>query len=707
MKTSLHWLSDFLPGELDAGALADALTHGGLPVENIESHGGDAVIDVEVTSNRGDCLSHVGVARELAALMNRAFRPPASGGATSSAHEAMSATRAAFPAGAEAAPNSGDATSPSPAISGSTAPLAGVRVDIESPSLCPHYTARLIRGVKIGPSPDWMARRLAAIGVRSINNVVDVTNYVMFEVGQPLHAFDFAKISGGKIVVREALAGEKLISIDGHERALSPGMLVIADALRPVALAGVMGGRDSEVSDATVDVLLESARFDPLSVRKTARTLAMKSDSSYRFERGIDPTLPVRAGLRAAELILQTAGGTLVPGVAEAGATGWQPKTISLRLARVKQVLGIELPTAEMLAALNRLGLSPVLHGDRIDVTSASWRLDVGREIDLVEEVARVIGYDRIPMREEISIRLAPPEPTIQTIDAIRDTLVAAGYFEAVTFSFVSDLLADDFTPTLGGASAALPRTDPAVRKADGRLRPSLLPGLLESVRFNETAGTNNARLFEIGSTFVNDAAGNVDERRKLGLVGGESLRDVRGVVETILSRLDAERSINIVPDARAGFGKSACGRIEWNGTPVGFLGVIDRATAEKLSLRGRPAAAEIELGPLLGGARHVPTLKPLPRFPAVRRDLSLVVAESVRFEKLANVIRGVNPQFLEDVEYVTAYRGKPLEPGTKSVTITLVFRSPTDTLTGEQVESSVKPVIAAAKDKLSATLRA
>ncbi len=258
MKISLEWLSDFLPGPLDAEAAADALTRGGLPVEVIERFGDDTVIDVEVTSNRADCLSHQGIARELAALLNRPLQAAAS-------HVPAESTKA-----------TGEATS----------------VRIDALELCPHYTARIIRGVRVAPSPRWLQRRLEAVGLRPINNVVDVTNYVLFETGQPLHAFDFDRLEGHRIIVRRAQSGEKLVTLDGKEVSLSPDMLAIADAHRPVALAGVMGGKDSEVTDATRNILLESARFDPLSIRKTARALSMRSDSSYRFERGIDPTLP-------------------------------------------------------------------------------------------------------------------------------------------------------------------------------------------------------------------------------------------------------------------------------------------------------------------------------------------------------------------------------------------------------------------------------
>jgi phenylalanyl-tRNA synthetase beta chain len=258
-----------------------------------------------------------------------------------------------------------------------------------------------------------------------------------------------------------------------------------------------------------------------------------------------------------------------------------------------------------------------------------------------------------------------------------------------------------------GGAILPLPRTDPNVRKADGYLRPSILPGLLEAVRRNETVGTAGAKLFEIGSTFWLDAGGNVVERRRLALAGGEALRDVRGVVETILERLDPDRPVQVVPDPRAGFGKSASGRIEWGGEVIGHLGKTDRKVADKLSLRELPAAAELDLAPLLAGAKHVKQLHPLPKFPAVRRDLTLDVGESVPYQTIESLLRDVKPELLEDLEYVATYRGKPLAKGQKSVTVTLVFRSPSETLTGEAVEASVQRVIEAAKRELNATLRA
>jgi len=671
MKISLEWLSQYLSGPVTAQGAADALTNGGLPVEVIETVGNDTVIDVEVTSNRSDCLSHTGVARELAALLNLDFRDLAL-----------------------------------PTFKQDSAPTSSTglkAVGIDAPELCPHYTARVFRGIKIAPSPAWMQRRLTAVGLRPINNIVDITNYVLFEMGQPLHAFDFDTIGGKQINVRQAKPGEKLTSLDGHERQLSPEMLVIADANRAIALAGVMGGRDTEVTDKTVNILLESARFDPLSIRSTARKLAMGSDSSYRYERGIDPTLPERAARRAAQLILEIAGGEIAGPLVVAGSSGYSPKNLWLRLGRLQQVVGVEFPAQQVVEAFTRLRMNPILRGERIDVTAPSYRLDLNLEIDLVEEAARLIGYEHIPEREEISIRVAPANLTQKATEMIRSLLIAGGYFEAMTLSFVTDSLAKSFLPP---EAAGLLRADARVRKADAQLRPSLLPGLLEAVRRNETTGTPGAKLFETGSTFWLDSTGKVDERQRVALVGSTDYRAVRGIIETLVDRLDSHRKLVITPSDRPGFAAGACGKIEWGSEHLGFIGKVDRTLSGQLSLRELPVIAELEMSVLIKGAQHVPQLHPLPRFPAVRRDLSLVVSESTRYQQMESIVNEVKPEGLEAIDYLTTYRGKPLEAGTKSVTITLVFRSATSTLTSEAVESSVQRVVEAAREKLGAVLR-
>ena len=667
MKTSCDWLSDFLPTRPDPASAGEALTMAGYPVEEVERVDGDDVMEVEITSNRPDLLCHVGVARELAAVRDLVFhqkesRPP------------------------ESAEPAADATS----------------VKIEATDLCPHYTARLIRGVKIGPSPQWMQTRLTAVGLRPINNVVDVTNYVLFETGQPLHAFDFDKLAGGRIVVRTAAEGETLKTLDGQDRAVTPDTLCICDAQKPVALAGVMGGLDSEVTAATTNILLESARFDPISVRNTSRRLKLFSDAAHRFERGLDPTLAVSAGRRAAQLILETAGGTLLNGYAEAGGDGWTPRTLHLRFAALQRLLGVDLPHEQVVEALLRLHLNPVRNRDGVTINVPPHRQDLNLEVDLIEEVARVVGYDQIPTREAITVTVQPADPAIEAKNVARAALAAGGYFEAVTFSFVSDGLRDDFLPK----GCTLRRVDPATRKADGHLRPSLLPGLCESLRYNETVGNGDVRLFETGSAFYRDADGSPVESFRLAFAGGHDYAETRGMMEVVLNKLDADRPIRVEPAERSGYGDGACGRVIWGGAAIGFVGTLARGISEKLDLRDLPAVCELDLDALIDGYKPVPSVRPLSRSPAARRDVSLVVAEDVRYDQLAGLTGYLGLPDLEAVEHAATYRGKPLAAGQKSVTLTLVFRREGSTVSREEADAATDRLGELASQRFGATVR-
>lgn len=672
MKTSLQWLRIYLPDAPDALTCGDKLTLAGLPTETFEKYADpvsgkmDDVFDVEVTSNRSDCLSHVGIARELGALLNLAVVEP-----------------------------------PNDPPTGLIKKGELVPVTVEDSHGCPLYTARVIRGVKIGPSPAWLQRDLEAIGLRPINNVVDVTNFILMEMGQPLHAFDLAKLTGPGIVVRRAKEGEELVSIDGHTRKLDSTMLVIADTQKPVALAGVMGGKDSEVSEQTTDILLESAIFDPLTIRRTSRKLGLRSDSSYRFERGLDPTLARRASLRAARLILELAGGTLVEGESAVGRPTPPAKKLTLRFERLKQVLGYDISREAAVDALTRLRLSPVVEGDRVKVTVPPDRLDLNIEVDLVEEVARVTGYEHIPQKDAIEIRLTEPDLTARSMSLITETAVGSGYFEAITFSFVTDHLAMDFLPQ---GATGLPRAEHGTRKADAQLRPSLVPGLLEALRRNESAGNGAVRLYETGSTFILDKDGKLTETRKIALVGGKDITATRGVVEALLSRLDARRAVKVEPAKVNGY--DAGGIIYWGELAVGVLGVVSKKAVDKVDLRHTPCAAEIELAPLIQNTRHVPQLVPLPRFPAVERDVSLVVSETTSYDSIAALIGPLNLANLESVQHVTTYRGKPLEKGQKSVTLRLNFRAADKSLKAEDADVAVNTFIEKAKSAVGAVLR-
>jgi phenylalanyl-tRNA synthetase beta chain len=665
MKVSLEWLSQFVDGPLEMHEVADALTMGGLTTENFSTVGPDTVLDVEVTSNRPDCLSVLGVAREVAALMGRTFLRPA---LSSSAGQGV----------------------------------APISVTIENPADCPHLAMQLIKGVKVAPSPAWMQRRLQALGQRPINNLVDITNYVLLEMGKPLHVFDHAKLQGGTIGSRKARAGESIQLLDGKTYKLEPWMVVIADGVAPVALAGIMGGELSSVNEQTVDVLIESARFEPLLIRKTARTLALASDSSYRFERGLDPTSVINAMHRCVQLILELAGGTVTGPIVEAGSTGYSPAKLSMRAPRFNALIGVDWTVQKCAAALTKLSLNPVAKGEVIEVDVPSHRLDLRIEADLIEEVARITGYGEIPTRDQVAIRLTPTDTRRSTLDNVRRCLNAAGFYESLTFSFVPDVLAEDFKHA---AAARLHKVLSATRKVDAQLRPSVLPNLLQSVRHNESVGTSGARLFEIASTFWIDAAGKSLEQRIVGMVGDDDFAHLRGAVEAILNRLDRSRVVSIVPTTRAGYVKGGVGEVRWGGTLVGYVGKVDRGVCEKIGLKSLVSAAELFVEELIAGAVHVPQLVPLPKYPAVRRDLSLLVNESVRYEEILGVVGKCKLEALESVDYVTTYRGKPLEKGTKSVTITLGFRSPDGTLTSEAVDAKVAAVVEVAKS-IGATLR-
>ena len=493
MKIALDWIAQYLDRPVAPDEAADALLNAGLPIESVTPIGDTHVLDVEVTSNRTDCLCHMGLARELAALLGRTFKP-------------------VVPSITETGPDAAALT----------------KVQIDDLAGCPYYSARVITGVKVGPSPAWLKNRLESIGLRSVNNVVDVTNFVLMEVGQPLHAFDFKGLAEKRIVVRRANAGEKMQAINASTYELSPANLVIADAIRPVAIAGVMGGKETEVDANTTDILLESARFEQLLTRFTARQLALMSDASYRFERGVDPTAAEWASRRAAQLILETAGGTLARGFVAMGAATPKNIAITLRLKRIPEILGMDVPLDRTMNILASLGFNPTREGDTLRCTVPSHRLDVEREIDLIEEVARVYGYKHLPVHGQV-VHQVQPEPDIErAARTARTALLAAGFSESITLSFVPRPEAEAFLPAGGGAIAV----SHSGWKADV-LRPSVLPSLLAVRRTNQYAGTDDARVYEVAETFwqTGDPKSAPAQKRVLALVGN-SVPEVRGALE-------------------------------------------------------------------------------------------------------------------------------------------------------------------------------
>lgn len=668
MDISLNWLTEYVDVKLPANELADVFMRLGFPVEGIEETDKDIVLDVEVTSNRPDLLGHLGMARELATALGTEFKPPS------------------IPADLPTRGQAGELTA----------------VQVEAPDLCPRYTARVIRDVKVGPSPQWLVDYLQAVGLRSVNNVVDVTNFVLMEYSQPLHAFDYDKLAEHRIVVRRAREGETLVSIDETACKLTPEMLVIADAEKPVAIAGIMGGLESEVSQATTSILLESAQFDPLTTRRTSRALGLMSDSNYRFERGIDPVGLDEASRRAAAMIIDLAGGELAEGVVDVWAKPYEAPTVALRPARTKLLLGIDVAPERQVEILDGLGLQASLNGETITCTIPPHRADLTREADLIEEVARMVGYDEIPVQTHVTHRVTGLGQTERVRRAAIRALNEAGYSEGVTFSFI-----DHAEAKLFGHDQAV-NVDPGNRKTNNTLRPTILPNLLRAIKNNRDAGNDSVSLFELAAVFPFAGAGQLpNEHVELALATTEDLRDLRGAIDNLVDRLIPGATVTVEPKAVAGLAEGIAADVCIDGEPVGVIGRIAADVADYYDLDEPVAVARMPLDALASRTDLTRTASELPKFPPVRRDLSLVVDEAVTWGQLDGVIRSVAQPLRTETQYVTTYRGKQLGKGRKSVTVQVEYRSAESTLRGEQVDQQVAEIVSALKDKLAAELRA
>lgn len=675
MLVSWDWLQEYVALEMSVEDLTDRLTMSGLNLEEFNAVGDDWVIDLEVTSNRPDCLGHLGIAREVAVLYDRALKLPTA----------------------------------KPRASGDD--VAGrVRVEIESPELCSQYHARIIHGVKIGPSPEWMQRRLKAAGIACINNVVDITNYVLLECAQPLHAFDFDKLRGEQIIVRRAKTGETLKAINQKDYALTAEMCVIADAQRPVALAGVMGGLDTEISDATTTVLIEAALFAPLSIRNTARKLDLHSPSSHRFERALDPQGPDYASRRCCELILELAGGELLDGCVSAGvipqAVGAE---IPLRFSRFRKVLGIDIPSDTAVGILQRLGLTLVgsPSAEQAVFVAPTYRRDLTREIDLIEEVARIHGYDKLPADVVVPLCTSSKSHRERVVERIGETLTAVGFFEAMTPAFTSAADRLWFQPR--GEAAAL-SVDHSSRRQENLLRQTLIPSLIGSRRANERQGTFDVKLFEIAKVYL---AADPDRPERdvepwmIGLVSGASYLELKGVVELLAKRINPHAVVSVRPSTVSQFTPGRGAEVLLNGEQWGWLGELDRSVCDAADLRDAVCIAELDLDLLDRSADLVPRATKLPEYPGMVRDLNFVLDERVPWSDLEQTVRQAAGPLLVGVQFGSQYRGKQLGDSKKSYVVTLTFRAADRTLTGEEVDSAQAAVVAACEQSLRASLRA
>ena len=648
--------------------------------------GSDLVYDLEVTPNRPDLNSLIGIAREIAALTGNPLRLPDLG------------------APAAAGPN----------------PL--VTVTIEDMELCPRYTARIIQGVKVGPSPDWLRNTLEKVGLRSISNVVDVTNYVMLETDQPLHAFDYHLLAKDDatgrpaIHVRRAAPGEKFKTLDQQERTLTPEMLLIADAQKPIALAGVMGGANTEINAQTADILIESAYFQPANIRRTSKTLGLRSESSYRFERGTDIGIADWAGRRAAQLILQTAGGQLTDTLVDVPAQTSTPKEITLHFARTKDLLGVAIPHNDQVTCLTKLGLTDTSHAPGATTFQIpTWRVDLKREVDLIEEVGRLYGIDKIPSTPPRGALGTNPYDTVyDQISEARRILTGLGLHEAQGQTLIAGAAAALASPNVVALENPL-SSDMNV------LRPSLLPGLLDSLRINVSRQNADVALFEIGRVFTRtDGAPREERRVALALTGRRQLPfwsgddrdatldnfDLKGLAEELLEQFGIRGVVYTTNPAATPLLLESATVSLGGKLPLGELGRLLPALVKQYNLRDAVYLAEFNLDLLLSKRNLTRAFKPLPQFPSSRRDVALIVPETVTHSAVLATVKQTKPANLESVDLFDVFRGKHVPEGQQSLAYAFTYRATDKTLTDVEVNAAQEKLVAAFKTQLQATIR-
>jgi phenylalanyl-tRNA synthetase beta chain len=664
MLFSLQWLRSLCPFDQDAEAIVRRLTGRGLTVDSVTTFDEDHVLDIDVPANRPDCLGHLGVARELSAATGTALAEPPE-----------------MPAG------EGDSVESSATIA------------IDDPERCRRFTATLVRDVEIRPSPEWVARRLEACGLRAINNVVDASNLVMLETGNPVHFYDYERVADATLRARRAEAGERLTTLDGVERRLREDMLVIADGSGASGVAGVMGGADSEIHDGTHHVLIEAAWFDPISVRKTSSRLGLKTDASFRFERGVDPEGVLAAQRLAVRLLSELAGGRVAPGMIDVEPVPYEAPQLSLRSSRLPRLLGYDPGADAAFAALSALGLSPVRSkSDRIDVTVPSWRVDLGREIDLVEEVARHVGYDRIPMTTDGVPTRIVGEPREPIENRVRDYLVAQGFHETYGYAMIG---AQDDAPFVPEDLPEGWRLSNPISEAQSRLRRSLLPGLLKALDLNLRRGVEDVRLFEIGPVFLRSQhAETPSEPMRVGLVWTGAARprhwsepvqpvawfDLAGLIDGLLERVRPRTEIRRQGCERPGFhpAHTACWRTA-SGEMLAWAGRLHPDLAGDLA--AAPWVAELDLGRIVVLPDAVHRFEPIPKLTEITRDLAVVLRPGLDYATILEAFRGIDPPASVSFEAVDRYEGPPLAEGEASLTVRFRLRPEDAALTETEIE--------------------
>ena len=701
MKVLYSWLQDFVAVSASPEELASRLALSGTNIGGIENGPHGAVIDAEVTSNRPDCLSHYGIAREVGAIYKLPLKQ----------------------------------VSPKPTESAAKS-AGAIKVEIRSPELCGRFTARVIRGVKIQPSPAWLKSRLEACGVASINNVVDISNYVMLELGHPLHTFDYDKIRDHSIVVRGANpresgtpngTGEKLKTLDGIERQLDPSTCVICDGdgSRVVGIGGIMGGAETEISFSTKNVLIECAWFDPIAIRRATRSLKLHTEASTRFARGADPEMAELASRRCAELILQLAGGELLAGVVDAYPGKHAPKKIQVTRAELLRVMGADVPDKEVESILGALGFAPV----RVDqnrgaagsilaaweCTRPSWRAEVSREIDLIEEIVRIYGLDKFPPRLPASRQGAARLPHYEAEMRLRERLIGLGYREIVTIPHVAEERDALFRP----ADVTPTRLANPLSEEAGVLRSTGAVTMAGALEWNLNHGQRNARLFEIGHHYRLNGSKPIETRvLTLGATGAArdknlyepardySFADLKGDLDNLGSLSGGlrweESAIEYLNPARRG-------ALFLKAEALGVAGQLSRRVAERLKFRQDVFLAEINLGPFycaFYGVKNSRRYHPIPRFPTVERDFSLALSDGTHFSDVVKAILSLNIPEIVSVEAADLFRGKNIPAGKYSLLVKIALQPRSATLTDTQIGDISARIVSTLEKELGAQLR-
>jgi phenylalanyl-tRNA synthetase beta chain len=676
MKISPQWVRDFVDLNVNYHQLADDLTLAGIAVESVSGEGDGTVFEMDITTNRPDAMNHYGIARECSAIYDlplKGIEPklpaPSAAKAASSRGPGGTAEAVPFP--------------------------AAFPIEIQDDQGCARFTARVIRNVTIKPSPANIARRLALLDQRPINNAVDATNYTLWEMGKPTHVFDLDLLEGGKIVVRRARDGERLKTLDGIERKLTSEDLVVADAKRPVGLAGTMGGFDTMITDKTRNILIESAWWDPVTVRKMSRRHGLHTDASHRFERGADYDSTVLSCNRVAELILQSCGGDLIGAVLDSVARRLDLAPIALHLSEVRRILGVKLEPAEILRILRHLGFELIPEpGDEPEFTVQvpSWRLDIEREIDVIEEIARLHGYDKFPNTLPAYVGSVVDQPDAKKDHRLRSSLLALGFDETISSTFISHHDAEEFS-----AVPVVELANPLSEEASV-MRTSMVPGMLNMLAYNLNRGSGSVRLFEAGNVFEAAGAKTAEFKRIcMGATGSAvrasvhqpsravSLFDLKGDVETLLAAFQHETlEYRASPADYYHPGRSACALMD--GQVVAQFGQIGTEIAAERKLKQDVFVGELYLDRLYKRNLRAPRYEALPRFPGVERDFSFIFEDALDFAKIAKLVDGLHLAELRNFAPIEIFRGGSISVGKYSLLLRATFQSRERTLREDEV---------------------